>query len=122
MGCEQKNCGCRPAIVQGSNNPLVIQFDAEVEALPALIVTLWYDRQGYQSQLLHEWHRDDMEVTGDTAICPITEKETNQYPSAVVMLEAKGLDEDGKTVFWDEFKLDIRRRRDKIITLTQTGG
>lgn len=111
-------------VIQGSNNPLVIQFDADVEHIPVLVVTLWYDEYGCQndeSVLLRLWNNADMEITGNTAICPITEELTQSLGEGKLIVEAKGLDENDNTIFWDQYKTDILKRRDKIITLTQSG-
>lgn len=109
-------------LIQGSNNPLVIQFDADVDNIPVLVVTLWTDAPGHVGRPLKAWELADMTVSGDTAVCPITEAETKAYPAGQLVLEAKGLDGDGNTIFWDEYKLDVKNRRDKVIILTQTGG
>lgn len=106
-------------IIQGSNNPLVIQFDADIENIPTLVVTLWKDKAGYASELVKQWMTEDMSIDGDTAVCELTEDDTRKYPSSYLMLEAKGLDENGNTIFWDEYKLDIKTRRDKVIMLTR---
>ena len=107
-------------IVQGSNNPLIIQFDADISDIPRLVVTLWKDKAGYTSDLVKQWNTEDMLIDGDTAVCHLTEEETRKFPSGNLILEAKGLDENGNTIFWDEYKTDIKVRRDRVIKLTQT--
>lgn len=109
-------------IIQGSNNPLVIQFDAVVDSIPVLVVTLWSDAYSHVGRPLKKWEREDMTISGDTAVCPITEEETQAFPRGVIVLEAKGLDGNGNTVFWDEYPVDVKLRRDRIIRLTQSGG
>ena len=109
-------------IIQGSNNPLVIQFDADVSTIPTMVVSLWSDMPGYAVRPVKMWENADMTIDGDTAVCPITEAETKALPTSALVLEAKGLDGDGNTVFWDQYKIDLLKRRDRIITLTQTGG
>ena len=109
-------------IIQGSNNPLVIQFDADISGIPTLVVSLWCDMAGYFGRALKTWERDDMTISGDTAMCEITEAETRAFPTSKLILEAKGLDTDGNTVFWDAYPVDVKNRHDKVITLTQTGG
>ena len=101
-------------IIQGSNNPLVIQFDADVSGLAKLVVTLW----GQPGTPLKKWERGDMTVSGDTAICPITEAETAKINAPKVTLEVKGLDGEDNTVFWSAVDVDITHRRDRIIKLT----
>lgn len=107
-------------IIQGSNNPIVIQFDTDVDTLPALVITLWSDRAGYPTKMLKSWNNGDMDINGDTAVCQITEKETKSLPDGDLVFEAKGLDEYGNTIFWDQYKTDVKTRRDKIIMLSQT--
>lgn len=109
-------------IIQGSNCPFVVEFDSSVEDLPVLVVTLWHDVPGFQHRLLKRWNREDMQVTETTAVCPVTEAETAALPFTQLVLEAKGLNEKGETVFWDAYKIDVLNRRDKVISLTQTGG
>lgn len=109
-------------IIQGSNNPIVIKFDTDVSTIPRLIVSLWCDMPGFQNKPVKIWQNTDMTIDGDIAVCPITEAETRILPTSVLVLEAKGLDGEGNTIFWGQYKIDILHRRDKIISLMQTGG
>ena len=106
-------------IIQGSNNSLVIQFDQSVTDIPTLVVTLWRDLIGRGSQKVKEWQKSDMTVDGDTVICEITEAETAALPAQQMVIEAKGLDGSGNTIFWDEYRVDVKNRRDKVIRLTE---
>lgn len=106
-------------IIQGSNNPLVIQFDTSVEDIPVLVVTLWNSDISCPSKMIKRWDTQDMIIDNDTAICPLEEADTCKLHHGQVVLEAKGLDTNGNTIFWDEYKLDIKARRDRIIKLTQ---
>lgn len=106
-------------IIQGSNNPLVIQFDANIADMPALVVTLWADTSECSPQIIKQWNTEDMIIDNDTAVCPISEDETKEISVSYLTLEAKGLDSDGNTIFWDQYKLDVKKRRDRIIRLTQ---
>ena len=106
-------------IIQGSNNSLVIQFDQCVADIPTLVVTLWRDLIGRGSQKVKEWQKADMTVDDDTVICEITEAETAALPAQQLVIEAKGLDGEGNTIFWDEFRIDVKNRRDKVIRLTE---
>ena len=106
-------------IIQGANNPITIQFDASVADLPALVVTMWHDKQ---TAPVKTWTLEDMTVSEDTAVCPITEEDTRALPPGYVVIAVKGLDANGETVFWDEARVDILSRRDKAVTLTRTGG
>lgn len=105
-------------IYQGSNNPIDIQFDADVSAIPALVITLWSPTRQSPNPL-KTWTLDNMTVSGDTASCPVTEAETKRWNGRMI-IEAKGLDEDGLTIFWDSCETTIVPRRDKVITLTRS--
>ena len=109
-------------IIQGSNNPLVIQFDTNISDIPTLVVSLWSNLKGLDHSPLITWNKSDMDISGSTAVCPVSESQTSGFPGTDLILEAKGLDGDGNTIFWDEYKVDLKRRRDRIIHLTQTGG
>ena len=60
-----------------------------------------------------------MTINDDTAICPITEEESASLPRVNLHIEAKGLDQNGNTIFWDDYKVNVMYRRDRIITLSQ---
>ena len=102
-------------IIQGSNNPLVFQFDADVSTIPTMVVSLWSDLPGYANKPLKIWWTEDMLINGDTAICDITENETRNLPSSKVIIAIKGWDENGITAFWEELPIDINTRHDKNI-------
>lgn len=105
-------------IIQGSGNPIVIQFDTEIDSLPTLIISLWRDRPGGAKSIeLKRWTNADMMVSGDTAVCPITEEESRAFLQPNVVFEAKGLDDMGNEIFWDEYEVEIKERRDKDIPL-----
>lgn len=107
-------------IVQGSNNPLVLTFDQSVDTIPSLSVTLW-SATARNTRPLMAWTNADMMINDDTVVCPMTESETQNLVSGKMVLEAKGLDENGNTIFWAEYPIDLHRRRDRIISLTQEG-
>lgn len=106
-------------LIQGSNVPLTIKFDAAVDTLDALVITLWCDQ--YAKTPLKVWTLDDMTVSNDTAVCELAEEETAKlpnFPNYKCIVEAKGLDSNGETVFWDAAEIDVKERRDKVIKLT----
>ena len=106
-------------IIQGSNNPLVIQFDTDVDNMPVLVVTLWSET-GCPAKMIKRWDVSDMEIVGNVAICPISERLTKSLPKGDLVIEAKGLDGEGNTIFWDQYKTDVLVRRDRVIMLTQS--
>lgn len=107
-------------LVQGSNNPLVIKFDQDVSAIPTLLITLWCDSNPrYSDAPIKTWETDDMTISGDTVTVGLDEDETAAIPAVRLVLEAKGLDSNGKTLFWSAYPIDVLNRHDKVITLTE---
>ena len=103
-------------LIQGTNIPLKIVFDEDISEIPALTVTLWKNKQQ-----LKRWDKEDMVITEDTAILPLSEAETAEFPAGPSTVEAKGLNADHEIVFWDEYNVIIHPRRDKDIALTEDG-
>lgn len=101
-------------IIQGSDHPLVIEFDQDVSGCTELLVTLW---AGSGSEPVARWRKSEMTVDGSTAICPLSESVTSGLKSISATVEVKGLDEDGTTIFWDEMKIPVKARRDRNIGL-----
>lgn len=100
-------------LIQGTNSPLVIQFDQDVSTMAKLVITLW----SLTGEKIREWDMAELTIDGDTAICPLTETETKEYPNTIVTIEAKGIDSDGDMVFWDQMDVKMVKRRDKVISL-----
>lgn len=100
-------------LIQGTNSPLVIQFDQDVSTMAKLVITLW----SLTGEKIREWDMDELTIEDDTAICPLTEAETKTYPNTIVTIEAKGIDSDGDMVFWDQMDVKMVKRRDKVISL-----
>ena len=106
-------------IPQGSNNPLVIEFDEEVVFFE-LSVSLWSNATGYKGKPLKIWTLDDITMDGNKAICPLTEEETASFPpsgpsSGSTFVEIKGLDENGYTLYWERCNVYIEARKDREI-------
>lgn len=100
-------------LIQGTNSPLVIQFDQDVSTMDKLVISLW----SLTGEMIKEWDLDELTIEGDTAICPMAEAETKTYPNTIVTIEAKGIDSDGDMVFWDQMDVMMVKRRDKVISL-----
>ena len=110
-------------VIQGSNNPLVIKFNANVEGLTELVVSLWDKSKNVDNgRFLRSWRKADMTISGDTAVIPMTEQFTQSLPPTSIFVLAKGLNEEGETVFWDEYVLPVKARLDKVISLSRTEG
>lgn len=109
-------------LIQGSNNPLVITLDTSVDTIPDIVVTLWDKMAPNPSAPIVKWEKADMTIDNKTLICPLTEEQTKTMPRMGVIIEVKGLDDNGMTMFWAGTDIDVLNRRDRIINLTQIGG
>ena len=62
-----------------------------------------------------------MTISGDIAVCQLTEEESKRFRDGSIVFEAKGLDQYGNTIFWDQYPVDVAFRNDRAIMLTQEG-
>ena len=100
-------------IIQGANTPLVITFDEDVTTLPKLLITLWCDMKEYAGTPIKTWEKSDVIINGRQVALPLTEDETSSLPTAPMVIEAKGMNSSGATLFWDQCSVSVKRRRDK---------
>ena len=105
-------------LVQGTNAPLELQFDRDLSDMDKLVVTLW----SLSGDLIKAWDEEELTIEEDVVLCPLTESETAAFPNTFVTVEAKGLDEDGATLFWDQITVQMVKRNDRIIALIDTGS
>ena len=101
------------ALVQGTNCPLEIEFDRDLTDMPALIISAWSPDE----TLVKRWDKTDVTIEENVVLCPLTEQESQAFPLARLTIEAKGLDEYGATVFWSAMRVQVVKRRDKVISL-----
>lgn len=113
------SCNNRVYIYQGSNNPLVVLLDMTAAELTAVSISLWRDDSRDSEPPLKAWKMEDIRFDGNAIICPWTSEETAALPEEKLAVEAKGLDDDGNTVFWEEFAVYVMPRRDKNIDLQE---
>ena len=97
-------------IIQGSNLPIVIEFDEEVENIPALEIGLYHG----DDELKH-WSKNNLIIDGSVISAPLKQSETINFPADSVMIEIKWLDSDGITWFADTIKSRVMSRRDRTI-------
>lgn len=100
-------------LIQGTNAPIKVVFDTSVSDMLSIVATLW-DARGKQ---LKKWETDDIDIQGDTIYLPLEEDETVNYAKGKVTLEIKGLNSSGTTVFWQEAKITVKDRKDKVVDL-----
>lgn len=103
------------AIIQGTNAPIELVFDQDLSQVTALAVSAW----SLAGRLVKEWSLDEVVIEGQTVYCPLTEAESAKLPSAGMVMEAKGLNEAGETVFWSRIKVKVSRRFDRVIYLME---
>lgn len=103
-------------IVQGTNRPIELEYDSNMAGISAFHATLYAGHaetdawQGYT--VLHEWDKGDVTISGTKIRLPLSEAETATYPSGVVTLDIKWV-EDGMTNFADSVKMWVAARGDR---------
>lgn len=100
-------------IIQGANTPLVITFTEDVATVPKLLFTMWCDMKDYAGAPIKTWTKNDVVISGRNVALPLTEEETSSFPTAPMVIEAKGMDSSGATIFWEQCSVSVKRRRDK---------
>ncbi len=115
------SCTIRPVgewatIHQGSNNPLVVTLDMNATELTALSVSLWRKEQ-QSGEPIKAWTMNDVSIDSNIVACPLAAEETAEFPLDSLILEVKGLNEDGYTVFWERFNVKVAERNDRNIEL-----
>lgn len=77
-------------IYQGSNAPIVLTFDGPITGVAGLSASL----HNMVSELKH-WALNDVKVSGDSVILPLTEEETLLFESGSCELDFKTIDSHG---------------------------
>ena len=101
-------------LIQGTNVPIKITFEQEVENLPKIVATLWQN-----GKLLKQWDKENMTIAGAVAILPLDEDETRTQKKGKATLEVKGLSNAQDVMFWEEATVEIAARKDKDIDLVK---
>lgn len=104
-------------IIQGSNVPITLTLDTDVSTIPTLVATLWSD-----SKMIKKWEKSEMTIDSNRISLPLTQPETSAMSATKHIIDIKGLDSDGTTLFWDEAVIAVVGRRDKNITLENGDG
>lgn len=100
-------------IVQGSNNPLTVQFEDTVAGIPDIVCTMWRE-----ITLIKKWEKTDMLIDDDTIICPLSAEETAALIPTPHDILIKALDSDGNTLIYVDLRINVVARNDKDIELT----
>lgn len=100
------------AIVQGSNTPIVLEFDDEVMG-KEISVGLYTDR-GVE---IKHWNKEDCTIDGAVITCPLTQEETKNISVGHVYLEVKILTDEDNIIFYDRAHLHVTNRFDREVVL-----
>lgn len=95
-------------IIQGSNEPIVIEFRVDHEIKKVNIALF-----GEHDAVIKEWSFDGGDIIDNTVVAPLSEEETMEFPCGILMLEVKWL--DGNDTIWHGNVISIRcsKRNDK---------
>lgn len=101
------NLDSKPKIIQGSNDPLVLEIDGvvEFEKISAVLCS--------KGNVIKEWSSDDAEIEGNYVILPLEENETLLFDKGNATLDIKGLDNKGKIVFMNLVEYIVVERFNK---------
>ena len=83
-------------IIQGSNNPIILEYDSPVDKITDISVvltrrgSLQYNESGYAKQ----WRMADVQKIGKTIFLPLTQYETLSFMPGKYNLEVKWIEND----------------------------
>lgn len=103
-------------IIQGSNNPIVVNFDRDISQCPSVEVGLYLPKaHGYLT--LKEWHKADISFNENEAYIelPLSQEETLSFPSGKISLEIKALDSDNSVVVFDTILGRVEERNNEVV-------
>lgn len=101
-------------LIQGTNIPIKITLDADVNSYRDLVATLWI-----QNKKVKEWRmkNNEIEADGTTAILALDEDETRKFKKGKAKLLVKGLNFFNEIVFWEEATIEVIGREDYEVDL-----
>lgn len=95
-------------IIQGSNEPVVIEFRVEHEIKKVNVAI--FDEQ---DNLIKDWSFGSVDITNNTVVAPLTEQETMDFPVGILSLEIKWLDNDDNIWHSNVISFRCSERNDK---------
>lgn len=102
-------------IIQGSNNPIVLEFDSPVENITDLSALLSpkgiYRCDGSNNYVKH-WRLDDVQKSGRTILLPLTQNETLLFNPGRYELEVKWVENDN-VIFARVIMIQVEARTDR---------
>ena len=94
-------------IIQGSNNPIILEFDSPMEGITDFSAVL-----SYKGQSIKQWRLSDVQIEDVSIIMPLTQEETLAFPSDRLCLEIKWLNNDN-ICFAERIAISVEKRFDK---------
>lgn len=95
-------------IIQGSNEPITIDFPEDVSNARKIEVHLYNELRK-----LKHWSKEELLISESTVIAPLTENETMNFPNSSAKLEVKWKDANGNNKFSEIVSINIVSRKDK---------
>lgn len=97
-------------IIQGTNIPIEIEVDEDVNSYRDFVATLWI-----QGKQVKKWQKTEgtMIVDGTSVKLPLDEDETRDFKKGKAKLLVKGLNFYNEIIFWDEATIEIMSRDDR---------
>lgn len=99
-------------LIQGTNAPITIEFDDDTSNILDMSVALVKD-----DKTLTHWSKEEINLEGVFAYCPLTQDKTMVLPTGYVTLEVKWTNKDGEVNFADLVTLKVEKRVDSTILL-----
>lgn len=103
-------------IIQGSNEPIVLEFDRDMSEVQKFSAVLFKQAKALSTNSidseLKKWSREDAFIEDGKVILGLKEEETMKFPVGVATLEVKWLD-NADVMFADEVQIDVVKWFDK---------
>lgn len=99
-------------LIQGTNTPVVIEFDEDTADMIDISVALVCD-----SVVKKRWAKDEITLEGKFAYCPLEQEGTMDLPVGFANLEVKWTNREGEVNFSDVVVVKIEKRADHTILL-----
>lgn len=99
-------------LIQGSNAPIIIEFDEDTKNIIDLSVVLIKEENE-----LKKWGKADVTLEGTNCYCPLSQADTINFTTGYGVLEVKWTNKKGEVNFAEIVNIKIEKRHDKTILL-----
>lgn len=97
-------------LIQGTNAPIVIEFDDDTSSILDISVALVKD-----NEILIKWEKTNITLDGVFAYCPLSQEDTMKLTPNFAVLEVKWTNADGEVHFAEPTLVEIVKRVDSTI-------